>query len=103
MALRFKKTPIRSVLMSTSTLRDKVKDGLGAVETTHRGYLDKKICTDFADSLALDEALKEGEHSQANRWDYLLGHTPSAKIIGLEPHSAKTDQVSTVEEPHYWS
>jgi hypothetical protein len=31
-----------------------------------------------------------------NRWDYLLGHTSSGQIVALEPHSAKTDEISSV-------
>jgi len=49
----------------------------------------------FGDSLALDDAMLAG-HEQENRWDYLLGHTSSGAVVGLEPHSAKQDQVSTV-------
>lgn len=49
----------------------------------------------FGDSLALDDAMLAG-HEQENRWDYLLGHTASGAVVGLEPHSAKQDQISTV-------
>jgi hypothetical protein len=35
-------------------------------------------------------------HHQENRWDYLIGHAPSTLVVGLEPHSAKRDQISTV-------
>lgn len=36
------------------------------------------------------------EHGSANGWDYLLGHAPTSAVIGLEPHSAKQDEISTV-------
>jgi hypothetical protein len=49
----------------------------------------------FDDSLDLDEAMRPG-HDQENRWDYLLGHGASREVIGLEPHSARGDQVGTV-------
>ena len=35
-------------------------------------------------------------HEQANRWDYLLGHAPSGKVVAVEPHSAKQDEITTV-------
>ena len=47
------------------------------------------------DSLDLDEASRE-EFPQDNRWDYLLSVPEMEKIVGLEPHSAKDDQVSVV-------
>ncbi len=36
------------------------------------------------------------DHPEENRWDYLLGHTPSVSIVALEPHSAKQDQISKI-------
>jgi len=92
---RPKTTPIRSSLRKTSTLRGEVEDGIGALDAAHRKHLDDGIRGDFVDSLDLDEAMREG-HEQENRWDYLLGHTPTETLVGLEPHSAKQDQVSTV-------
>ena len=35
-------------------------------------------------------------HAPENRWDYLLGHSQSATVIGLEPHSARQDQITKV-------
>lgn len=49
----------------------------------------------FADSLDLDAALA-AVHPNAHRWDYLLGHKPSGQLIGVEPHSAKEDEVGAV-------
>lgn len=88
-------TPLRKMLDAGSALRGGVVDGLGAVERAHKGYIDAAIRDEFADSLALDDALRAG-HEQENRWDYLLGHRDSGKVVGLEPHSAKSDEVSTV-------
>ena len=90
-----KKTPIRSSLKGDSALHEKVEDGIGAVESAHRSYLAVDIRGSFADSLDLDKAMQE-DHEQENRWDYLLGHTQSATVIGLEPHSAKQDEVTTL-------
>ena len=88
-------TPIRAALTNDSFLRDEVKDGLAGIEKADRGYIDETVRTAFADSLGLDKALR-AKHGQENRWDYLLGHADSRKVVGLEPHSAKADEISTV-------
>jgi len=82
-------------LVDNSFLHDEVCDGIQAVEGSHHKHLDATIRGDFADSLDLDKAMQPG-HEQENRWDYLLGHLPSAAIVALEPHFAKHDQISTV-------
>lgn len=87
-------TPVRNALNPKSSLLSHVRDGLGAVEKGHHGYIDESLRPTFADSLNLDEAMRVG-HEQENRWDYLLGHD-QAVVIALEPHSAKDDEVSTV-------
>jgi hypothetical protein len=92
---RPKRTPIRSSLKKSSALYSEVKDGIDALEKPHRGYIADVIRSSFADSIDLDKAMHVG-HEQENRWDYLLGHTSSGKVIGLEPHSAKQDEISTV-------
>jgi len=88
-------TPIRKGLKAESSLLDNVKDGLGAVIESHRVYFDEGVRTMFGDSLDIDASLKEGRE-QENRWDYLLGHTQSRRIVGVEPHSAKNGEISTV-------
>lgn len=90
-----KKTPVRTALQDKSTLRPEVVDGLDAVEASHHKYFAADVRTDFSDSLDLDKAMKAGRE-QENRWDYLLGHHSSGKVVGVEPHSAKQDQVQTV-------
>jgi len=72
-----------------------IKDGLGAVISSHRDYFDEGIRTSFADSLDVDQALKLGRE-QENRWDYLLGHEASRQVIGVEPHSAENSEITTV-------
>lgn len=89
------KTPTRSALLTESKLLPLVVDGLGAVEAAHHKYFDHAIRNTFGDSLDLDKALKLG-HERDNRWDYLLGHTPSEAVIAVEPHSAKQDEITTV-------
>jgi hypothetical protein len=89
-------TPIRAALITTSTLLVKVADGLGGLKRLHVSeHLEESIRASFQDSLDLDKGLTKGRE-QENRWDYLLGHSNSRRIIGLEPHSAKTDQISKV-------
>ena len=88
-------TPIRGSLAAKSPLQPLVRDGLQALDREHRGMIDAAIRTQFVDSLDLDEAVRRG-NDQANRWDYLLGHEPSGEIFGLEPHSAKNSEISTV-------
>jgi hypothetical protein len=61
----------------------------------HRIYFDEAVRASFADSLDVDEALKVGRE-QENRWDYLLGHEPSRRIVGIEPHSAENSEITTV-------
>lgn len=88
-------TPVRAALRPGSPLQTRVQDALGAVASAHRRHIDAAIRADFADSLELDEAMREG-HEGENRWDYLLGHGPSRVVVALEPHSAEQGEISTV-------
>lgn len=88
-------TPIRTALQSKSSLHVLVQDGLGAIKTAHRPYFDESIRECFADSLDVDEAFRLGKE-QENRWDYLLGMKEVSHLVGVEPHSAKQDEISTV-------
>jgi len=76
-------------------LQQHVRDGLGALEKAHRRLISPPLQSAFADSLDLDKATQVG-HERENRWDYLLGHDATCRVIALEPHSAKTDEISTV-------
>jgi hypothetical protein len=89
------KTPIRGALREGSALLDLVADGLGAIRNAHRDHFDNDVRSAFADSLELDEAVRQGRE-QENRWDYLLGHEATGAIVAVEPHSAKQDEVTTV-------
>jgi hypothetical protein len=93
---RSHKTPVRSALVDGCKLHDRTQDGLQALKGDHRSQLlQEEVRTAFADSLDLDEALRES-FPEENRWDYLLGHSGSNSVVGLEPHSAHSDQISTV-------
>ena len=88
-------TPIRRPLRDDSALTRQVKDGLGALERSHRSYVADGVKAAFHDSLEIDEALRKGAETQ-NRWDYLLGHGALDAIVGLEPHHASTSAVNVV-------
>lgn len=88
-------TPVRRALRKTSALQESVCDGLGAVNRAHKKHVDERVRRDFSDSVDIDVSLQSG-HERENRWDYLLGHEPSSAVVGLEPHSAYTGEVSTV-------
>jgi hypothetical protein len=88
-------TPLRDSLNAASALRERVRDGLGALKSADRSYVHASLRTAFADSLDTDEAFRVG-HDTENRWDYLLGHERSRRIVGLEPHTASDKEVSTV-------
>lgn len=88
-------TPIRSMLVAPSSLAECVEDGLRAVKGPHRDYVANEIRSRFEDSIDIDSVF-QGTHPSQNRWDYLLGDGQTSHVFGLEPHSAKSDQVSTV-------
>jgi len=88
-------TIIRAALHPKSALSKLVKDGLQAVSDQDRGLIDDDVRATFVDSLDLDEALRP-DHPAENRWDYLLGHGPSSKLVALEPHSAETAEIAVV-------
>lgn len=90
------RTPIRRALRDDSTLHPLVSDGLAALAQAHRGLLDDAVKHHFADSLNLDAAL-ESAHPTENRWDYLLGHSPTMEVIALEPHTANDKEVSVLK------
>jgi hypothetical protein len=88
------RTPIRAALRADSRLQPHVQDGLGAL-AKDSDVLHERLRQDFGDSLDTDTALKSA-HPKEHRWDYLLGHTPSRKLIGVECHSANTSEVSVI-------
>lgn len=95
MTKRAKPTPIRRALRTGSSLVPSVRDGLGALAPPHRACLDPASRSGFADSLDIDEGLRES-HGQEHRWDYILGHSASEALVGVELHAAEQGEVSTV-------
>ncbi|MCC7140996.1 MAG: hypothetical protein IT349_02745 [Candidatus Eisenbacteria bacterium] len=65
------------------------------MKSADKSHLDEEIRKDFADSLDIDDGLLEG-HEQENRWDYLLGYSPTQAVVAVEPHSARTDEITTL-------
>jgi hypothetical protein len=86
---------VRRSLRPQSSLLACVADGLGAVRSADRACIEATPRAEFADSLDIDRAFRQGREHE-NRWDYLLGHGPSATVVALEPHSASQDEISTV-------
>ena len=86
-------TPIRSLLALASPLIPSVLPGLKALSSTE--YIDESIRVRFSDSLDLDKAL-QSQFPEDPRWDYLLGLGNPSVVVGLEAHTAHTDQVSVV-------
>lgn len=88
-------TPVREILKPESTLLARVRSGLEALEKPHRRQISPELANQFGDSLDLDKAL-QGVHPEEPRWDYLLGYTVNQRVIAVETHSAKEDQISKV-------
>lgn len=88
-------TPVRKELKPSSALLPLVHNGLGAVLAVDKARIEETIRTRFADSLDIDSAFAEAAPNQ-HRWDYLLGDSETKVVVGLEPHSAKQDEVSRI-------
>lgn len=89
-------SPIRAIIREGCDLVPHVADGTSALKAKDRNTtLEEEVKGDFADSIDLDAALVDS-YPQEHRWDYLLGHSESARVIGLEPHSAKNREISVV-------
>jgi hypothetical protein len=78
-----------------SYLAAEIRGGIQAVPNDKRKHIAEPVRPDFQDSLDLDEASRS-RHPNDARWDYLLGHAPSAQVVAIETHSAETSEVSRV-------
>jgi len=72
-----------------------VRNRLEALRPGDQEYIESSLRKDFADSLDIDEAFRKG-HEHENRWDYLLGYSPSAALVALEPHKGETHEVRII-------
>ena len=86
---------ISSVLIPTSSLHGKVRDGLRALLARDRNLIEGAERQRVGDSLDLDDASRV-EFPNENRWDYLLSVPTISQIIGIEPHSARDAEISVV-------
>lgn len=86
---------LANALHSSSHLRGSVAAGIGALPKSERSLIAQDQRSRVGDSLDLDEASR-AEHPNSNRWDYLLSLADCSQIIGLEPHSARDDEIGTV-------
>ncbi len=86
--------PVGRALVN-SYLAASIKTGMQALSNETRRRVASDVHADFLDSIDLDEATR-ARHPKDARWDYLLGHDTSSKIVGIETHSASTSQVSRV-------
>jgi hypothetical protein len=80
------RTPVRKALVSSSSLLVAVKDGLQALRGVDLTMIHDAVRKSFGDSLDLDAASEPG-NEQKNRWDYLLGWSPTGAVIAFEPHT----------------
>jgi hypothetical protein len=81
--------------LKSSYLAKAIQGGIQAVPSDKRKHIAESVRSEFLDSIDLDEATRE-RHPNDARWDYLLGHVLSSKIVAIETHSAETSQVSKV-------
>lgn len=88
-------TVLVSSIHRDSVLRSQVKRGLQSIERRHADLIDTGARQAIADSLDLDAALAS-DHPDEPRWDYLLGHRSTRKVLAMETHSAHDDQVTAV-------
>ena len=86
---------LNNALIVRSALKQHVERGCGAIEGRHRPLISNELKRSVDDSLDLDAATRQ-EHPEANRWDYIISVKGSERLIGIEPHSARDDEVSTV-------
>ena len=90
-----KPTKLAEAIHTNSKLQDAIKPELKALLRKDVNLIHKDARNLVGDSLDLDAATRE-EFPEDNRWDYLLSIPEMGKIVGLEPHSAKDDQVGVV-------
>lgn len=86
---------LATAFVDASALRALVREGLGALKDGDIQLIALELRTSVRDSLDLDAAARE-QHPNANRWDYLVALRDRHEIVGVEPHSARDDQISVV-------
>ena len=66
--------PLSAAIQPSSALHAHVKPGIQSI--AEAGLIAMANRSDFSQSIDLDNALAP-DHPTENRWDYLLGHSPS--------------------------
>lgn len=92
---RYRSVTLRSALKGSSPLQSCVENGLDAFLAQDKSLIEKSERPRVVDSLDLDAATRAA-FPDANRWDYILSISRSVEVIGIEPHTAKDSEISTV-------
>jgi hypothetical protein len=96
---RIPTTPLRAALRETSRLQALVHNGLSALKSADKVRFDRDVRDRLSDSLDLDDAMNQDvAYKDSHRWDYLVGDSHTHSVLAVEPHSAKSDEVSRVIE-----
>jgi hypothetical protein len=86
-----------NALIPNSSLRPSVINGAGAIKRKDSQLFSVPGKQMISDSLDLDKAV-ELQYPNDNRWDYLFSLRTLNKLVAVEPHTAKDDQISVVIE-----
>ena len=86
---------LNSAFIQNSTLRPHVQIGCEAIARKHRALITEDLKGTVQDSLDLDSATA-AQFPTANRWDYVVAVRASGRLVGIEPHSARDDEIATV-------
>lgn len=86
---------LTAALLPDSTFQQDVRAGMGAFIAEDRKLIALDQRPRIGDSLDLDEALRPG-FPNANRWDYVFSVSDAKKLLAVEPHSAKDDEIRVV-------
>ena len=86
---------IATALMERSEFRGAVRPNTGALRRQDISLIAEQERPKVGDSLDLDEATRRA-YPNDNRWDYLLSVPASARIVGMEPHTAKDAEIAVV-------
>lgn len=94
-AKRSRKFLLASALLTGSSLRPAVKDGMNAFLAKDRQLIGLDQRARIGDSLDLDERLRL-TFPNSNRWDYIFSVSDAEKLLALEPHHANDSEISVV-------
>jgi hypothetical protein len=90
-------------LRKNPVLKNHCAEGLQAIESKHRQYVQLKVLQ-VSCSLNIDDAYRKAE-PQHHRWDYYMHVSDDTKLayaVFFEPHTCTTKEVSCFLEKHEW-